>query len=93
MRVLTEVFTRTYYNEYDVLISVSARTYKSHLTKTRISHARIYPNEPWIGYVLAWLSVTYESPQSANHHAEKNRQIYTNDNFPHIPLAYLKYSV
>ena len=27
----TKVFTCTYYNEYDVLTSVSARTYKSHL--------------------------------------------------------------
>ena len=26
---LTEVFTRTYYNEYDVLISVSARAYNT----------------------------------------------------------------
>ena len=32
---LTLVFTRTYYGEYDVLISVSARTYKSHLAKTQ----------------------------------------------------------
>ena len=35
VRVLTKVFTCTYYNEYDVLISVSARTYKSHLAKTQ----------------------------------------------------------
>ena len=54
LRVSIKVSTCTYDNEYDVFISVSARTYKSHLTKTRISHARIYPNEPWIGYVLAY---------------------------------------